>query len=282
MKELQGKVAVITGGASGIGRAVAEAAAEAGMKVVLADIEESALKETDAAMAASGADVLSVVTDVSVGSSVEELRDKALARFGAVHLVHNNAGVAVGGPLWTVSEADWTWVLGVNLWGVIHGIRAFVPVLLDQGEGHVVNTASLAGLTSPGMLGPYNVTKHSVVTMSETLYRDLDAIGSRVGVSVLCPGFVQTRIAESDRNRPDWAPAADLPPEVALPDVDLQGVVHNLVAAGIKSTVVAEKVLDAVRNNRFYIITHDDTQAMVETRMRDILEDRNPSGAPIG
>jgi NAD(P)-dependent dehydrogenase (short-subunit alcohol dehydrogenase family) len=277
MEELQGKVAVVTGGASGIGRAVAEGAAAAGMKVVLADIEEAALKEADAAFAAAGAEVLSVVTDVSVGSSVDELRDKALARFGAVHLVHNNAGVAVGGPLWTVSEADWTWVLGVNLWGVIHGIRAFVPVLLEQGEGHVVNTASLAGLTSPGMLGPYNVTKHSVVTMSETLYRDLDAVGSRVGVSVLCPGFVQTRIAESERNRPDWAPA-DLQP----PGVEFQGVVRNLVAAGIKPSEVAEKVLYAVRNNRFYIITHDDTHAMVETRMRDILEERNPSSAPIG
>jgi NAD(P)-dependent dehydrogenase (short-subunit alcohol dehydrogenase family) len=276
MKELQGKVAVITGGASGIGRAVAEAAAEAGMKVVLADIEEAALKEADVAMAASGADVLSVVTDVSVGSSVEELRDKALSRFGTVHLVHNNAGVAVGGPLWTVSEADWTWVLGVNLWGVIHGIRAFVPVLLEQGEGHVVNTASLAGLTSPGLLGPYNVTKHSVVTLSETLYRDLEMFGSPVGVSVLCPGFVQTRIAESDRNRPSWAPSAELPQAA-----EFQDVVRSLVAAGIEPTDVAEKVLSAVRHNRFYIITHDDTHAMVETRMRDILEERNPSGAPI-
>jgi NAD(P)-dependent dehydrogenase (short-subunit alcohol dehydrogenase family) len=277
MKELHGKVAVVTGGASGIGRAVAEAAAAAGMKVVLADIEEAALKETEAAMGASGAEVLSVVTDVSVGSSVEDLRDKALARFGAVHLVHNNAGVAVGGPLWTVSEADWTWVLGVNLWGVIHGIRAFVPVLLEQGEGHVVNTASLAGLTSPGMLGPYNVTKHSVVTMSETLYRDLDAIGSRVGVSVLCPGFVQTRIAESERNRPDWAPAAPVPQ-----GVEFQGVVRNLVAGGMPAADVAEKVLYAVRNNHFYILTHEETPAMVEIRMRDILEDRNPSSAPIG
>ncbi|HUD15644.1 MAG TPA: SDR family NAD(P)-dependent oxidoreductase, partial [Acidimicrobiales bacterium] len=269
--------AVITGGASGIGRAVAEAAVAAGMKVVLADIEETALKEADAALGASGAEILSVITDVSVGSSVDELRDKALTRFGAVHLVHNNAGVAVGGPIWTVSEADWTWVMGVNLWGVIHGIRAFVPVLLEQGEGHVVNTASLAGLTSPGMLGPYNVTKHSVVTMSETLYRDLGAIGSRVGVSVLCPGFVHTRIAESDRNRPDWAPAASLPQ-----GVEFQGVVRNLVAGGIEPTDVAEKVLYAVRHNRFYILTHDDTRAMVETRMRDILEDRNPSAAPIG
>jgi len=276
MKELEGKVAVVTGGASGIGRAVAEAAVAAGMKVVLADIEEMALKETDAALGASGADVLSVVTDVSVGSSVEELRDKALARFGAVHLVHNNAGVAVGGPLWTVSEPDWTWVLGVNLWGVIHGIRAFVPVLLEQGEGHVVNTASLAGLTSPAMLGPYNVTKHSVVTMSETLYRDLEAIGSRVGVSVLCPGFVRTGIAESDRNRPDWAPA----PSVAGAE-EFQGVVRDLVAAGIEPADVAARVLDAVRTNRFYIITHDDTTAMVESRLRDILDGRNPSSAPI-
>jgi NAD(P)-dependent dehydrogenase (short-subunit alcohol dehydrogenase family) len=277
MKELQGKVAVITGGASGIGRAVAEAAASAGMKLVLADIEEGPLKEADAALGAAGAQVLSVVTDVSVGSSVENLRDKALERFGAVHLVHNNAGVAVGGPLWTVSEADWTWVLGVNLWGVIHGIRAFVPVLLDQGEGHVVNTASLAGLTSPAMLGPYNVTKHSVVTLSETLYRDLELVGSSVGVSVLCPGFVRTGIAESERNRPDWAPPAS-----AAPGPDLQGIVRGLVAAGIDPADVAGKVLDAVRTNRFYIITHDDTPAMVETRMRDILDGRSPSAAPIG
>jgi NAD(P)-dependent dehydrogenase (short-subunit alcohol dehydrogenase family) len=277
MKELQGKVAVITGAASGIGRAVADAAAAAGMKVVLADIEEAALKEADASLGATGAEVLSVVTDVSVATSVDDLRDQALARFGAVHLVHNNAGVAVGGPLWTVTEADWKWILGVNLWGVIHGIRAFVPVLLEQGEGHVVNTASLAGLTSPAMLGPYNVTKHSVVTMSETLYRDLAALGSRVGVSVLCPGFVQTRIADSERNRPDWAPAAERPDGVAF-----QGVVRQLVAGGIQPTDVAEKVLHAVRNNRFYILTHDDTRAMVETRLRDILDDRNPSSAPIG
>jgi NAD(P)-dependent dehydrogenase (short-subunit alcohol dehydrogenase family) len=277
MQELQGKVAVVTGGASGIGLAVARAAAAAGMKVVLADIEESALKEADRALAADGAEVLSVATDVSVGSSVEELRDKTLARFGAVHLVHNNAGVAVGGPLWTVSEADWTWILGVNLWGVIHGIRAFVPVLLEQGEGHVVNTASLAGLTSPGLLGPYNVTKHSVVTMSETLYRDLALAGSTVGVSVLCPGFVQTRIAESDRNRPEWAPAAPV-----AEGAEFQGVMHDLVAGGIGATTVADRVLEAVRTNRFYIITHDDTQAMVEVRLRDIIEGRNPSAAPVG
>ena len=277
MQQLEGKVAVITGGASGIGRAVAEAAAAAGMKIVLADIEEAALKETSAAFEASGADVLSVVTDVSVGASVESLRDEALSRFGAVHLVHNNAGVAVGGPLWMVSEPDWNWVLGVNLWGVIHGIRVFVPLLVEQGEGHVVNTASLAGLTSPGLLGPYNVTKHSVVTMSETLYRDLAVAGSSVGVSVLCPGFVRTGIADSDRNRPDWAPAPPAPDTL-----EFQGVVSNLVAAGIEPADVAAQVIDAVRSNRFYIITHPDTFAMVETRLRDILAERSPSDAPIG
>jgi NAD(P)-dependent dehydrogenase (short-subunit alcohol dehydrogenase family) len=277
MQELGGKVAVITGGASGIGRAVAEAAAGAGMKLVLADIEEAALKETDAALSDSGAKVLSVVTDVSDGASVEDLRDKALERFGAVHLIHNNAGVAVGGPLWTVSEPDWKWILGVNLWGVIHGIRAFVPLFIEQGEGHVVNTASLAGLTSPAFLGPYNVTKHSVVTMSETLYRDLMISGPGVGVSVLCPGFVRTGIAESDRNRPDWAPA-ETRPEAEL----FQGVVRDLVASGISASQVADQVLDAVRTNRFYIITHDDTFAMVETRLRDILGGGNPSNAPIG
>jgi NAD(P)-dependent dehydrogenase (short-subunit alcohol dehydrogenase family) len=277
MRELRGKVAVVTGGASGIGRAVAEAAAAAGMKVVLGDIEETALKETDAALAASGADVLSVVTDVSDGSSVEQLRDKALERFGAVHLVHNNAGVAVGGPLWTVSEADWKWILGVNLWGVIHGIRTFVPLLVEQGEGHVVNTASLAGLTSPGFLGPYNVTKHSVVTMSETLHRDLAAVGSAVGVSVLCPGFVRTGIGRSERNRPDWAPLEPSPETEQL-----QEGIDQLVAGGIDPADVAADVLDAVRNDRFYILTHADTPAMVEMRLRDIVEGRPPSGAPIG
>jgi NAD(P)-dependent dehydrogenase (short-subunit alcohol dehydrogenase family) len=277
MEELQGKVAVITGGASGIGRAVAEAAAAAGMKLVLADIEEAALKETEAAFVASGADVLAVVTDVSVGASVEELRDKALARFGAVHLVHNNAGVAVGGPLWTVSETDWSWILGVNLWGVIHGIRVFVPLLVEQGVGHVVNTASLAGLTSPALMGPYNVTKHAVVTVSETLYRDLEIFAPGVGVSVLCPGFVRTGIAESDRNRPDWAP-----PQSEAQTGPFQDVVRGLVNSGIAASEVAAQVMAAVRQNRFYIITHPDTFAMVETRLRDVLAGRNPSNAPIG
>jgi NAD(P)-dependent dehydrogenase (short-subunit alcohol dehydrogenase family) len=277
MKVLRGKVAVITGGASGIGRSVAERAAAEGMKLVLADIEEGPLKLTADALTSAGAEVEAVVADVSSGSDVEALRDRALERFGAVHLVHNNAGVGVGGPLWTVSEADWKWILGVNLWGVIHGIRTFVPLLVDQGEGHVVNTASVAGLTSPGFMGPYNATKHAVTTISETLYRDLRATGSSVGVSVLCPGFVRTGIAESERNRPQWAPAPGDDPAADI----LRDVVHQLVEGGIEPSAVADRVLDAVRTDTFYILTHDDSRSMVKTRLGDILEGRSPSDMPI-
>ena len=147
-----------------------------------------------------------MVTDVSDAASVQALRDRALDRFGAVHLVHNNAGIGLGGPIWEVSEEDWRWILGVNLWGVIHGVATFVPLLIEQGEGHVVNTASIAGLIAAPFLGPYNATKQAVVAISETLFKDLQAVGAPIGVSVLCPGFVQTRIAESERNRPAWAP----------------------------------------------------------------------------
>jgi len=277
MEQLAGKVAVVTGGASGIGRAVAERAAAEGMKVVLADIEEATLKTTADAMAEAGADVVGVVTDVASGASVEALRDRALSAFGAIHLVHNNAGVAAGGPVWTIPEQDWTWVLGVNLWGVIHGIRAFVPLLVDQGEGHVVNTASLAGLISAPMLGPYTVTKHGVVAISETLIKDLRMAGSTVGVSVLCPGFVKTGIADSERNRPDWAPAAHLD-ETGLA---MREMLRQIVAAGIAATTVAERVLDAVKTNRFYILTHDGSEAGVRTRLEDIIEGRPPSDTMI-
>ena len=273
MNELVGKVAVITGGASGIGRAVAERAAAEGMRLVLADIEVGPLQVTADALSASGAEVEAVVTDVSDAKDVEVLRDRALERFGAVHLVHNNAGVGVGGPLWTVSEADWKWILGVNLWGVIHGIRTFVPLLVEQDEGHVVNTASMAGLTSPGFMGPYNATKHAVTTISETLYRDLRATGSSVGVSVLCPGFVRTGIGESERNRPHWAPG----PELDATGGALQQLLRDLVAGGIEPSSVAERVIEAVRTDTFYILTHDDSRPMVAARLRAILDGRPPS-----
>lgn len=204
MEQLEDKVAVVTGGGSGIGRAVATHLAGAGMQVVVADIEQDALDATVAELVAGGHRAIGVRADVSDGASVEALAETTVAEFGAVHVVHNNAGVGVGGPVWTHTERDWQWVLGVNLWGVIHGIRSFVPRMLDQGgPAHVVNTASMAGLISVPYLGAYNVSKHGVVTLSETLHRDLGLAGSDIGVSVLCPGLVMTNIFESQRNRPD-------------------------------------------------------------------------------
>ena len=279
MEQLEGKVAVITGAASGIGRAVAGQAAAAGMKVVLADIEEGPLRSAATELAGTGAEVSAQVTDVSDGESVAALRAHAVERFGTVHLVHNNAGVGgSGGPMWKVPEADWRWTIDVNLWGVIHGILQFVPLMVEQAEGHVVNTASLAGLTSPPMLGPYNVTKHAVVTLSETLFKDLTLVGSPVGVSVLCPGFVRTGIAVSDRNRPDWAPAR---PGGGGTGGSMSSLIGTLVAEGIEPDEVAKQVIEAVRQNAFYIITHPETDPMVATRMHDILERRSPRARPV-
>ncbi len=277
MKDLQGRVAVITGGASGIGRAVADRAAAEGMKIVLADIEEGPLKAAEDELTSNGVEAVGVVTDVADAASVRTLRDRAVDRFGAVHLVHNNAGIGLGGPIWEVSEEDWRWILGVNLWGVIHGVATFTPLLIEQGEGHIVNTASVAGLIAAPFLGPYNATKQAVVAISETLYKDLQAVGAPVGVSVLCPGFVRTRIAESERNRPAWAAA-----EHEVPGADeVRGVVQNLVDSGIAAATVAERVMQAVRSDTFYILTHPELDAAITTRFDDILERRPPSPTMI-
>ncbi|MFZ0250047.1 MAG: SDR family NAD(P)-dependent oxidoreductase [Acidimicrobiales bacterium] len=276
MEDLRGKVAVITGGASGIGRAVADEAAAAGMRIVLGDIESGPLAEAVDALTGAGAEAIGVRTDVSERASVEALRDAALDRFGAVHLVHNNAGIGLGGPIWEVSEEDWRWILGVNLWGVIHGVATFTPLLLQQGEGHIVNTASIAGLIAAPFLGPYNATKQAVVAISETLYKDLQAVAAPVGVSVLCPGFVRTRIAESERNRPEWAPDRDVEGAMAV-----RGVVQNLVDSGIAATAVAERVIDAVRTGTFYILTHPELEGAITTRFEDIVQGRTPSPTMI-
>jgi NAD(P)-dependent dehydrogenase (short-subunit alcohol dehydrogenase family) len=280
MEDLQGKVALITGGASGIGRAVARRAAAEGMKVVIADIEEDALKEAERELTGLGADAIAVTADVADAASVRGLRDRALRQYGAVHLVHNNAGVGGGGPVWEVPEQDWRWILGVNLWGVIHGIATFVPLLMEQGEGHVVNTASIAGLTTAPFLGPYNATKQAVVAISETLYKDLQAASvPGVGVSVLCPGFVRTSIADSGRNRPDWAPGrSDWAPgrEIERAD-DAHTVIQGLIDAGIPAEMVAEQVIHAVRTDTFYILTHPELRAAIQTRFEDIVEGRAPS-----
>jgi NAD(P)-dependent dehydrogenase (short-subunit alcohol dehydrogenase family) len=276
MEQLRDKVAVITGAASGIGLAMCRRAVSEGMRVVLADVEEAPLDAAANRLAEGGAKVLAVVTDVADGASVEHLRDRAVEHFGAVHLLHNNAGVSVAGTLWQVPEADWRWVLGVNLWGVIHGIRAFVPLMVDQRQGHVVNTASLAGLISPPLLGPYNATKHAVVTISETLLKDLRMAGAQVDVSVLCPGFVRTAISDSDRNRPAWAPQ-----HAEARAKEMTEVGKQLNAAGIDPAEVASAVFDAVRQNRFYVFTHPETKPAVAHRMHDLLDQRTPDALPF-
>lgn len=284
MKDLEGKVAVVTGGASGIGRAVATRFAQAGMRVVLADIEEGALEATTKAFADAGHTALPVVTDVSDGQSVEALAEQTLSEFGAVHIVHNNAGVGSGGLIWTHTEADWKWVLGVNLWGVIHGIRVFVPIMIEQGQpAHVVNTASMAGLISVPFLGAYNVSKHGVVTLSETLKRELQMVGAPIGVSVLCPGVVQTNIFESQRNRPEGLLNEDGPQgfDVLLRDRG-EGAPDEAALDSFGQVLspedVAGQVFDAVETDRFYILTHPEaSEGRVRARMEDILTGRPPS-----
>jgi NAD(P)-dependent dehydrogenase (short-subunit alcohol dehydrogenase family) len=280
MRELTGKVAVVTGGASGIGRALAERFVREGMKIVLADVEEKALAETRDMLAASGASVLAVRTDVSQAEQVEELARRTFDAFGTAHVVCNNAGVSVAGPAWQPSEADYRWVLGVNLWGVIHGIRAFVPRLVSQGEGHVVNTASIAGLISAPGMGPYCATKHAVVALSECLFHDLAiATSGKVNVSVLCPAWVNTRIAESDRNRPASAPRRER--ERTPHEQRMEGLVKAAVAGGIPAHVVAEKVLRAIVEQKFWILTHSKTKKGVERRMCGVIDDTDPANDAV-
>ena len=275
MRELKGKVAVVTGAASGIGRAMAERFAREGMKVVLADVEEGALAEARAAIAHGGTQTLAVRTDVSQAAQVEDLARQTFATFGTAHIVCNNAGIGAGALSWNVTEKDWEWVLGVNLWGVIHGIRAFVPRLVEQGDGHVVNTASIAGLiTAPGMAA-YCASKHAVVAISECLHHDLSlTTGGAVKVSVLCPAWVKTRISDSARNRPTALAqeGRDRTPQEQM----AESMTRAAVASGIPPEVVADKVLHAIQEERFWILTHSKTKKDVEARMRGILEDRLP------
>jgi NAD(P)-dependent dehydrogenase (short-subunit alcohol dehydrogenase family) len=278
MRELKDKVVVITGGASGIGRALADRFAVEGSKIVLADIEPGALEEAAAELRAGGTTVLAVSTDVSSPEQVQALCDRTLAEFGRVDVVCNNAGVAASGLAWEHTLADWEWVLGVNLWGVIHGVRTFVPVMLRQGgEGHIVNTASVAGLTSSPFMSIYNVAKHAVATLSETLHKDLGLLGAPIKVSVLCPGFVRTRIMDAERNRP----ASLQNPTPAQHDPHMEEMARAAIAAGLPPEEAAAQVVDAVKNERFYVLTHPKFVADVRERMEDILEGRNPTPAMI-
>ncbi len=281
MKAFQGKVAVITGGASGLGRAMAERFAREGMSIVLADVEPSALAKAEAEMKAAGAKVIGVRTDVSKAAEVEALAQKTLAAFGAVHLVANNAGVSPLGNTWEGSVADWEWTLGVNLWGVIYGVRVFTPILLAQGgEAHIINTASVAGLISPPGSAMYNVTKHAVVTLTETLYHDLALKRARIKCSVLCPAYVPTGIVDSERNRP--APLRNPAREKTAEELAREARLRKAVTSGrLTADDVAQKVYEAVRDERFYILTHPKIKPSIQWRMEDILQERNPTN-PMG
>ncbi|MGC1756752.1 MAG: SDR family NAD(P)-dependent oxidoreductase [Trebonia sp.] len=264
-----GKVAVVTGAASGIGLGLSERLAAEGMHVVMADVEESALAKAASALAGNGASVLPVLTDVADPAAVDALRDSAVAAFGAVHVVCNNAGV--GGPhgaLWECPPGEWDWVLGVNLGGVINGVRTFMPLLLEQDAGHMVNTSSIFGVFA-GTLGPYGVSKHAVAALTETLYFNLKSLGvSHVGVSVLCPGAVRTNFGTSARNRPSWAG-----PPVVRGEAEQESAERfdRLSATGASPAEVAAIVVDGIRARRFYLLTSENRNEAVTRRGEEIV-----------
>src|SRR5947209_1161181 len=276
MKELKGKIAVVTGAASGLGRAMALALADEGMHVALGDVADTS--DVFGAIEVKGVSALSMKLDVSKGADVEAFAALVERDLGPPFLVCNNAGVSPLGAAWETSAGDWQWILGVNLWGVIHGIHSFVPRLMKRNEGHVVNTASVAGLISPPGSGAYNVTKHAVVALSETLHHDLRERGSAVGVSVLCPAYVPTGIADSERNRP-----AGLEPTVKSPEtIARQQMLKKAVASGrLSADDVAKAVVQAVKEDRFYVLTHPRIKGAIAARMEDILQERTPRN-PMG
>jgi len=266
-------VAVITGAASGIGRGLAERFAAEGMKVVLADVEEERLAELEADLSAKGATVLAVKTDVSNPTEVENLAVQTLDTFGVVHILCNNAGVVCSRPVWEHTVADWEWVLGVNLWGVIHGIRSCVPRMLEQGDAcYIVNTASILGLVGGGGEGIYKVSKHGVVVLSETLADELVQKGANIQVHVLCPGWVHTRILDSDRNRPDVLQNHATQTPSRLETIGGSRNVRAEMEAGMSPAEVAEHVYNAIQTGTFYIHTHPEHKTWIRERMERILE----------
>jgi len=280
MKNFTGRVVVITGGAGGLGREFANTAFENGMKIVLADVEGNTLEQAATELRAQGAEVLSMLCDVRKGPQVQALADAAMKRYGAVHLVFNNAGVGSGGLIWENSEADWEWVLGVNLWGVIHGTRIFTSLMLECAqtdpdfEGHIVNTASMAGLLNAPTMGVYNVSKHAVVSLSETLFHDLQLVGAPIGASVLCPYFVPTGISQSHRNRPADVKMAARP---TISQLAAQAMTQKAVESGkVSAKEVAQMTFDAIGAGQFYIYSHPDALAGVAERMDEIIHHRNP------
>lgn len=279
ISDFQGKTAVITGAGSGFGLACARIGAPLGMQLVLIDVQQDALDAANAELQAAGAQTLVFRLDVSNAAQMEAMADSVKSRWGAPHLVFNNAGVGSGGLIWENTTQDWDWVLGVNLMGVVHGVRLFTPMMLEAAaqdaawQGHIVNTASMAGLLNPPNMGVYNVSKHAVVSLSETLYQDLRLVTGQIGASVLCPYFVDTGISQSFRNRP-----ADMEGKPTRSQKVQHAMISKAVASGkVSAAEVAQLVFDAVANNQFYIYSHPKAISAVQTRLEDVLQSRNPS-----
>jgi NAD(P)-dependent dehydrogenase (short-subunit alcohol dehydrogenase family) len=278
--DFAGKTAVLTGAGSGFGLECARIGARLGMNLVLADVQQDALDKAVAEMQAAGAAVLGMRVDVSKADQVEALGAATLQRFGAPHFVFNNAGVGAGGLIWENTAADWEWVIGVNLMGVAHGIRVFTPMMLDAAgkdpayQGHIVNTASMAGLLNAPNMGIYGASKHAVVSMSETLYQDLALVTDQISASVLCPFFVPTGISQSHRNRPQELQSS----KPTRSQLIGQAMSDKAVGSGkITAAEVAQKVFDAITANQFYIYSHPKAIGSVQTRMEDVLLSRNPT-----
>lgn len=282
IQDFKHKTAVLTGAGSGFGLECSRIGAALGMNLVLVDVQQDALDRVAAEMEAAGAEVLAMRVDVSKADQMEAMAEATMRRFGAPHFVFNNAGVGSGGLVWENTVADWEWVLGVNVMGVVHGVRVFTPMMLEAAtkdpayQGHIVNTASMAGLLNAPNMGVYNVSKHAVVALSETLYQDLALVTDQISASVLCPFFVPTGISQSHRNRP-----ADLKvPGVRPTRSQLIGQAMSDKAVGsgkVTAADVAQKVFDAIAANQFYIYSHPKSIASVQVRMEDVLQSRNPT-----
>lgn len=278
--DFKGKTAVLTGAGSGFGLECARIGAKLGMNLVLVDVQQDTLDAATKEMEAAGAQVLAFRLDVSSAEQMQAMGDAVFKRFGAPHLVFNNAGVGSGGLIWENSLKDWEWVMGVNVMGVVHGVRIFTPMMLEAAkkdpawQGHIINTASMAGLLNPPNMGVYNVSKHAVVSLSETLYQDLSLVTDQVGASVLCPFFVATGIGMSHRNRP-----AELGAEKATKSQKIQqAMTGKAVDSGkVSAANVAQLVFDAVAKNQFYIYSHPKAIKSVQTRLEDVLQARNPT-----
>ncbi|WP_427773399.1 SDR family oxidoreductase [Comamonas thiooxydans] len=275
-----GKTAVLTGAGSGFGLECARIGAARGMNLVLVDVQQEALDKAEAELKAAGAKVLARRVDVSDAAQMERLAAEVKETFGAPHFVFNNAGVGAGGLVWENTVADWQWVLGVNVWGVIHGVRLFTPMMLEAAkadpafEGHIVNTASMAGLLAPPNMGIYNVSKHAVVSLTETLYQDLALVSDQVSASLLCPFFVPTGISHSERNRPQGLEAQPLTASQKIG----QAMTDKAVGSGkVTATEVAQKVFDAMASGQFYIYSHPQALGSVQVRLEDVVQGRNPT-----